>query len=123
MVTSDHSSAPLQFHVESDEKTGELEYGLRVVTSGQDPIQLGFQTVGSEAYAAKGTTNTSELCEPESQRGPCSTHAAELGSFGHTVSGFKDTGGKLWNLTLWLKDTEARHVAGELLYGGRDFTA
>ena len=52
---------PLQFHVESDKKTGELEYGLRVVTSGQDPIQLGFQTVGSEAYAAKGTTNTSEL--------------------------------------------------------------
>lgn len=63
------------------------------------------------------------LCEPESQRWPCSTHAAELGSFGHTVSGFKDTGGKLWILTLWLKDTEARHVAGELLYGGRDFTA
>lgn len=45
-------------------------------------------------------------------------HTAEPGSFGHAVSGFKGAGGKLWNLTLWLKGTEARRVAGESLCGG-----
>lgn len=78
-----------------------------MVISGQDPTQLDFHAVESRAYAAKEMLSKSELTQTYAAEGSCSMHTVKLGSFGHVVSGFKDTGGKLWNLTLWLKGTEA----------------